>query len=396
MIDLQFEQVSKRYRIRRHDAPRTGLLGRFRQAPRNDFWALKDISFEVRRGETLGIIGHNGAGKSTLLKLLSSITAPTKGVITVNGRLTALLEVGSGFHPDLTGRENIYLSGSILGISRSDISLLLDSIIEFSGVRQFIDIPVKRYSSGMYVRLGFAIAAHLSPQILLLDEVLAVGDRAFREKCHARIHELHRAGTTMIFVSHDMSAVRALCRRVILLHRGEIMMEGQADEAIQKYTEIPNLNAVWRPTESGAKAVITGVKFSDAALNPCAEFATGGTMNARVEYEALEDIPNAAVSIDFVETQRASIISQWTTSLDGPLHLKKGHGVLEFSTNELGLQPGPYKVDAHIEEFGTRHSLDAQYRCTSINVEPGKIVRGEFYIPHQWREIRPNGLSAGA
>lgn len=387
MIDLRLEQVSKRYLIRNGEGPKSNLLGRFGRGTTQDFWALKDVSFEVRRGEALGIIGHNGAGKSTILKLLSSITAPTRGTVTVNGRLTALLEVGSGFHPELTGRENIYLSGSILGMRRREIAQKLDSIVDFAGVRQFIDIPVKRYSSGMYVRLGFSIAAHLNPDILLLDEVLAVGDRAFRQRCGERIAELHRGGTTMIFISHDLGAVRALCPRVILLHRGEILMEGSADEAIQRYTEIPNLNAAFRAPGLGSAAVISGVSFVDGDGNPCAGFATGCPIAARVDYEVRRELPNAVISLNFIESQNAAIMAEWTTSLSGPMHLREGSGSVEFFAEELGLQPGPYKVDAHIEEFGTRHTIDAQYRCTSIHVASGKPLRGEYYVPHRWREI---------
>lgn len=381
--------MSKRYLLRDREPPKSKLLGRLRRRPANEFWALKDVNFEVRRGEALGIIGHNGAGKSTILKLLSGITAPSRGTVTVHGRLTALLEVGSGFHPELTGRENVYLSGSILGMRRREIAEKLDSIVDFAGVRPFIDIPVKRYSSGMYVRLGFSIAAHLNPDILLLDEVLAVGDRAFRQKCGERIDDLHRSGTTIIFISHDLDAVRALCPRVILLHRGEILMEGSADEAIRRYTEVPNLNAVWRPAETGRKAAIRGVSFLDAEGRPCAGFSTGMPIAARVDYHAEQDIPNAAICLDFIETERASIIAEWTTAISGPIDLRAGSGSLEFSSEELGLQPGPYKIDAHIEEFGTRQPIDAQYRCTSIHVASGKPLRGEFYVPHRWREVSP-------
>src|SRR5690242_17584181 len=191
MRAVTFDRVSKRYRLRQ--------AGRARE----DFWAVKDVSFEVARGETLGIIGHNGAGKSTILKLLSRITAPSSGTITLQGRLAALIEVGSGFHPELSGRENIFLSGSILGMRRREIAAKLDRIVDFSGVGPFIDMPVKWYSSGMYVRLGFSVAAHLEADILLVDEVLAVGDAAFQLQCYERIGELRRAGTTLLFISHD-------------------------------------------------------------------------------------------------------------------------------------------------------------------------------------------------
>ena len=242
MIDLELSHVSKRYVVRSDDAPTAAgnpVLRRLRRLrPRAEtFWALRDVSFQVRRGEALGIIGHNGAGKSTILKLLSGITAPTEGAITIDGRLSALIEVGSGFHPELTGRENVFLSGSILGMRRREIAAKLDSIIDFAGIRQFIDTPVKRYSSGMHVRLGFAIAAHLDPDILLLDEVLAVGDAAFQEKCLRRIKELEAAGTTIVFISHDLSAVQRLCERVILMRRGQIAADGPPRDVIQEYHE---------------------------------------------------------------------------------------------------------------------------------------------------------------
>jgi lipopolysaccharide transport system ATP-binding protein len=244
MVDLQVDHVSKRYRIRQEETPsatQQTLMGRLRRLrpPKRDFWALRDVSFEVQRGESLGIIGANGAGKSTILKLLSSITTPTSGEITINGRLSALIEVGSGFHPELTGRENIFLSGSILGMRRREIAAKLESIVEFAGLSEFLDVPVKRYSSGMYVRLGFSIAAHLDPDILLLDEVLAVGDASFQAKCLDRIKELERAGTTIVFISHDLAAVERVCDRAILLQRGEVIANGPPLEVIETYTNLP-------------------------------------------------------------------------------------------------------------------------------------------------------------
>ena len=239
MIDLEFNRVSKKYTVRVDETAHLQTLHPLarqwrRLRPRSEeFWAVRDVSFQVRRGEALGIIGHNGAGKSTVLKLLSNITAPSAGEITINGRLSALIEVGSGFHPELSGRENVFLSGSILGMRRREIAAKLDSIVDFAGVRQFIDLPVKRYSSGMYVRLGFAIAAHLEPDILLLDEVLAVGDASFQAKCVQRIKELERNGTTIVFISHDLVAVEGLCQRVILMQKGQIACEGEPGEVIE-------------------------------------------------------------------------------------------------------------------------------------------------------------------
>src|SRR5581483_8775041 len=200
-----------------------------------EFWALKDVSFEVRRGEVLGIIGRNGAGKSTLLKILSRITEPSEGRVTIKGRVASLLEVGTGFHPELTGRENIYLNGAILGMTRAEIRRKFDEIVDFAGVEKFLDTPVKRYSSGMYVRLAFAVAAHLEPEILVIDEVLAVGDAEFQKKCLGKMGEVAGGGRTVLFVSHHMGSVARLCSRVVALGNGRIIRSGMPDETIWHY-----------------------------------------------------------------------------------------------------------------------------------------------------------------
>jgi len=204
---------------------------------KEEFWALKDISFEVKKGEVVGIIGRNGAGKSTLLKILSRITEPTKGRIYIKGRVSSLLEVGTGFHPELTGRENIYLNGSILGMSKAEIEGKFDEIIEFSGIEKFIDTPVKRYSSGMYVRLAFAVAAYLEPEILIVDEVLAVGDYEFQKKCLGKMEKVASEGRTVLMVSHNMTSVVNLCQRGILLNSGKVVTDGRVTETVQKYME---------------------------------------------------------------------------------------------------------------------------------------------------------------
>ena len=208
------------------------------RADARDFWALRNVSFEVRRGEVLGIVGRNGAGKSTLLKVLSQITEPTEGWIEISGRVASLLEVGMGFHPELTGRENVFLNGAILGMSRREIAQAFDQIVAFAEVEEFIDTPVKRYSSGMYLRLAFSVSAHLQPEILIVDEVLAVGDMAFQRKCLEKMGEATRSGKTVLFVSHDMSVVRALCDRGIVLDRGAIVYEGQAVDAVACYAHL--------------------------------------------------------------------------------------------------------------------------------------------------------------
>jgi len=242
---IEAQQVSKRYRIgseqerylslRDEIMKKISLAHRRAEAAKQDFWALKEVSFEVHEGEALGLIGSNGAGKSTLLKILSRITPPTEGRITIRGRVASLLEVGTGFHPELTGRENIYLNGAILGMTRREIARKFDDIVAFSEVEKFLDTPVKRYSSGMYVRLAFGVAAHLDPEILLIDEVLAVGDARFQKKCLGKMGEVTRGGRTVLFVSHNLLALRSLCSSAVWLDGGEARMQGPTDDVVSAY-----------------------------------------------------------------------------------------------------------------------------------------------------------------
>ena len=252
-VVIQVEELAKQYRLgvighgtlykdlqswwarfRGKDDPNQMVIQRS-GAKGDRFWALEDINFEVSSGEVLGVIGRNGAGKSTLLKILSRVTLPTKGEARIKGRLASLLEVGTGFHPELTGRENVYLNGAILGMSKEEVRAKFDEIVDFSGVEQFIDTPVKRYSSGMYVRLAFAVAAHLEPEILVVDEVLAVGDVQFQKKCLGKMEDVARSGRTVLFVSHNMGAVGDLCSRAILLEEGKLVHDGPTEETVAKY-----------------------------------------------------------------------------------------------------------------------------------------------------------------
>ncbi len=242
-VVIAAQNVGKMYSIQRgqkgHQSLREIMMRRlrhpFERAPREDFWALRNVSFEVRAGDVVGIIGRNGAGKSTLLKILSRITIPSQGRIELVGRVGSLLEVGTGFHPELTGRENVFLNGAILGMRRAEIAKRFDQIVDFAGVQQFIDTPVKRYSSGMYVRLAFAVAAHLQTEILIVDEVLAVGDIDFQRKCLGKMQEVAGSGRTVLFVSHNMSAVQRLCKRAILLRNGALAAAGNVDEVVAAY-----------------------------------------------------------------------------------------------------------------------------------------------------------------
>jgi ABC-type polysaccharide/polyol phosphate transport system ATPase subunit len=403
MTDLIVDRVSKSYRIRRTDdesRPAT-LAARLRALRRRDeeFRALHDVSFEVARGETLGIIGDNGAGKSTILKLLSGVTAPTSGQITINGRLSALIEVGSGFHPELTGRENVFLSGSILGMRRREFADKLDRIIEFAGVRAFIDTPVKRYSSGMYLRLGFSIAAHLEPDILLLDEVLAVGDAEFQAKCIERVNQLHRHGRTIVFISHDLAAVERLCSRVVFLSRGRVLANGPAREVIAMYQEMGRTRT---PAETVAEVVqpvsgeiaILSVSCVGGEGEPVDTVVTGGRATVRLAYDAREPVEDAVFEL-YVYSLMGAAYGPWCqlTTADpsgGGMRVDTGPGVVEFEVPEFGFQPGDCYISARIarpdQPAGT--AIDWRQEVFRFPVRAGRSVRGTFYLPHRWRIIR--------
>lgn len=241
-LAIQLKGVSKKYTIgKEKDGSLRGTLASIfskKSRKQEDFWALKDVSFDIQKGDVIGIIGKNGAGKSTLLKILSQITRPTEGIIEINGRVASLLEVGTGFHPELTGRENVYLNGTILGMTRKEVAAKFDEIVAFSGIEKFIDTPVKHYSSGMYVRLAFAVAAHLEPEILIIDEVLAVGDAEFQKKCLGKMKDVAGEGRTVLFVSHNMQAVNILCNKGVVISKGEVIYQGSTIEAIQKYNNL--------------------------------------------------------------------------------------------------------------------------------------------------------------
>ena len=391
MIDLKFDHVSKRYRIRQTDDSANGssLMGKLKslRGRKTDFWAVRDVSFEVQRGEALGIIGHNGAGKSTILKLLSNITTPTSGEITINGRLAALIEVGSGFHPELSGRENIYLNGSILGMTRREITKKLDDIIDFAGVRDFIDTPVKRYSSGMYVRLGFSIAAHLDPDILLLDEVLAVGDAAFQAKCLQRIKDLEKRGTTIVFISHDLAAVERLCNRVLLMKRGQVVKSGPAAEIVAAYQSDATLSS--ESVEAHKKGETNEVEiqtlsFVDASGAPQPAFKTGEPLLARIAFKVNEPVTDVVFGLLFF-TADGQMQCELTTELsENQISVKPGLGTIEFKTEQLGLLPGIYFTSVHVKRRNARDPINYQYKSTMLRVDSDQKFVGNFYLPHSW------------
>lgn len=390
MIDLQLKKVSKKYRIRR-DLDSSGPLVRrllSMRKRREDFWALKDISFEVQRGEALGIIGHNGAGKSTILKLLSRITTPTNGEITINGRLSALIEVGSGFHPELTGRENVYLNGSILGMMRREITQKLESIVEFAELRQFIDTPVKRYSSGMYVRLGFSIAAHLDPDVLLLDEVLAVGDASFQSKCIQRITELKKKGTTIVFISHDLRAVQQLCDRVILLKKGRIEADGDPAETIAYYqsssAQLSGQATGGMGQEPTGEAVVTSLTFYDENENESLSFETGKPMKAVLHYRVDKPLTDVIFEVQFFSPEGRFCSFFSSETLGCTIDVEPGDGSIVFDCSSVGLGPGVYLIDTGIRHRHAPYGVDIDWRrrCLAVRIDYDRHLRDTFYMPY--------------
>jgi lipopolysaccharide transport system ATP-binding protein len=317
----------------------------------NWVWALKDVSFDVKQGEVLGIIGRNGAGKSTLLKIFSRVTAPTKGEIKIWGRIASLLEVGTGFHPELSGRENIFLNGAILGMRKLEIAKRLDEIVAFSGCERYLDTPVKRYSSGMYVRLAFAVAAHLEPETLIVDEVLAVGDAEFQKKCLGKMKDASRSeGRTVLFVSHNLAAVRSLCNRVICIENGEVVVDGRPDVVIQRYLHTQDGATFDGQISSNHARYSTGELFfkrismlaADGSRTTVA--VTGNSLRFEVDFEVRAPLENVMFEIGLLDCEGSQITQSRT-----PLHTVPGHS-LECGNyriellSELTLFPGEYSV----------------------------------------------------
>jgi ABC-type polysaccharide/polyol phosphate transport system ATPase subunit len=376
MIDIRAEHVSKRYLLPSSSrfTNKRLFLTAHRRRP---FWALRDVSFEVRRGEALGIVGPNGSGKTTLVKLLSRITAPSEGMITLSGRLSALIELGAGFHPDLTGRENIFLNGSILGMTYREIARKIPSIVEFSQIQHFINIPVKKYSSGMFVRLAFSIAVHLDADIVLFDEVLAVGDVAFQARCFERVEKLRKIGKTVVLVSHDFAAIERICDRALLLRSGEVVMIGQPHAVIENYQALAYSALADSPRSGGPLQRVMCTKLTFAAPTG-ASVRTGDPLRCCLSYEAQEPMDDVVVTVS-LNWPSGYLCTQ--LSSQGGLRLGPGLGEIEFLCSMLTMQRGLYSVDVLIERRG--EVLDWRPRCSLLRVDRGKIVAGDFYLEHK-------------
>jgi len=402
---IQFDHVSKQFILHRERARSFQELAvslfRRNNDSREEFWALRDVSFAVKQGETVGLIGPNGAGKSTGLKLISRIIEPTSGQIKVNGRVGALLELGAGFHPDLTGRENVYLNGSILGLSRREISQRLESIVEFAELSRFIDMPVRNYSSGMLMRLGFAVATSFRPDILLIDEVLAVGDQSFQAKCLQRIVQMRGQGVTIFFVSHSLEMVRRLCRRAIWLDEGQVQAMGPTDEVVVDY-----LSRVWkgtniRPLAEGdaagrgrrwgsGEAVITRVEFRDGTERPRRIFRTGDTFVARIHYRTHQSVHSPAFGVAIYREDGSHVNGPNTVQSGYEIDVIDGEGTVDYVIDSLPLLSGNYEFTAAIYDYHSVHPYDHQHRAYSFEVQVGTVVEKEglVHIPCRWEHRR--------
>lgn len=402
---IEIDSLSKRYALgerERSGQLREQVVKVFKRggACKSEFvWALRDVSFNVPQGQVVGIIGRNGAGKSTLLKILSRITHPTSGSIRVRGRVASLLEVGTGFHEELTGRENIYLNGSILGMRRREIDRHLDAIIEFSGVSQFVDTPIKRFSSGMRLRLGFAVAAHLDPDVLIVDEVLAVGDAGFQKKCISTMEDLRSGGRTVLFVSHNMAAVENLCSRGLWIDGGKLRMDGTSKEVIKAYLgSYSGAEAGARELEVEGRTGSGEVRFTDIEpLNPegmpSPIIQSGDALTLRLHFRAEELVTHPSFIVRLY-TSMGTLITETSTWLHGVTipSIGPGEGHVDLELDALNLLPSRYTLMVSITGGPQNKVMDGDVR-TYLDVEPSaaygtvRVVNSRFgivYFGQRW------------
>lgn len=400
------EGLSKRYSLgARHDSYRTlrdAIARGFRprsSADADELWALRDVDLEFRSGESVGLIGRNGAGKSTLLKVLARITTPTSGRVSLHGRVGSLLEVGTGFHPELTGRENIYLNGAILGMSRVEISRKFDEIVEFSEVSAFLDTPVKRYSSGMYVRLAFAVAAHLEPEILLVDEVLAVGDLAFRRKCLGKMGDIAAEGRTIVFVSHTLSAIRQLCTACAWIDRGQVVMSGTPDEVTSAYerasmAEVESMTTGRTRAEEetrGKRVWVDWVELRNSSNAPCAQFEAG---DALVMDIGIGGAPSPGFSVDwFISNERGEKVAFGSASPSHDVQFDSDVRSVRCVVGALPLTRGFYRLRVGCTIWGQKYwdEWDGAGAFQVTRCDPYGVGGDHFYpvfgnavLPHEW------------
>lgn len=408
------ENLGKRYQIGQHERARqtfreafvglaTAPINRFRRltgrvSDTETFWALRDVSFKVGAGEVVGIIGRNGAGKSTLLKILSQITEPTVGCARIHGRVGALLEVGTGFHSELSGRENVFLNGSILGMNRREIARKFDEIVDFAGVEKFIDTPVKHYSSGMKVRLGFAVAAYLEPEILIVDEVLAVGDAEFQRKCLGKMQDVAGAGRTVLFVSHNMGAVRTLCDRGVILRQGRLAFDGPVSKALDEYVSYLDSDAGLSPTNpersgNGHVRLVAAVVL-DANGRPSKALVAGTPILLNFEYQVHTPVSTLDIHLTIFDSRGQAVTHLSTRLLAATLAKPRLSGTVQCRIPKLPFLPGRYRVAAQLQSGGTRldlvpNALMLDVDC-SVFFHSGRLPDPAVctcMVEHEWTQI---------
>jgi ABC-type polysaccharide/polyol phosphate transport system ATPase subunit len=373
---IQVEDVSKRFRLyqQRNQSLKATIMQRSR-GHYEEFWALRDVSFEVRRGTTFALVGHNGSGKSTMLKCLARILRPDTGTIAVDGKVSALLELGAGFHPELSGRENVYLNGSILGLSKRELDRRFDDIVAFAGLERFIDTQVKNYSSGMYVRLGFSIAINVDPDILMVDEVLAVGDEEFQRKCLERVAALRESGKTIIVVTHSLQTVRSLCDEAVWLEHGVMRGYGKADEVADQYlgevqVDLKAQEAASHRRGSGQLEIVE-VELLDAGGEPTRQVRTGDRVTLRLHYEANEPVSRPVFSFSLFTPDGVLVTGPNTKEADVWVDKVEGEGVVDLEVDRLMLLLGAYDISAECTNETVTHSYDRRHRVTRFEVKPG-------------------------
>lgn len=404
---IEVVDVSKRFRLQReYQRSFQEVFIRFWKRRRHEseyFWPLRDVSLQVCPGDSIGILGQNGSGKSTLLKVITGVLPPTSGQVNIRGRIASLLELGAGFHPDLTGRENVFLNGSIYGMSSDTIRSKMDQIIEFAEIGDFIDTPVKHYSSGMYVRLGFSVAIHTEPEVMIIDEVLTVGDQVFQQKCMQRILEMKAAGVAIILVSHSIEDIRRLCNRAIWLHGGSIRAGGASSDVVDEYL-LYSQNVFYAKQRSDNaevsadasdihhrrwgtyQAEIVQVELCDADGNPLNCVQHGGTLCVRLHYVVHEPIHKPAFGVAIYRQDGAHVNGPNSFADGYPLEVVDGTGVMEYWIDQVPLNPGRFELTAAIYSHDLTVAFDHHHRMYPFDVvvAHGRGEDGVVHIPARW------------
>jgi len=392
-LALEVDHVTKNFRIHREktNSIKALIAGRGR-TQYDEFTALKDVTFTVKEGEVFGVIGENGSGKSTLLKCMAGILQPNEGSVRVHKRMSALLELGAGFHPELSGRDNVFLNAAILGMSRRDIALRFDDIVDFSGLAGFIDAPVKTYSSGMYIRLAFAVAINVDPRLLIIDEILAVGDVSFQQRCLEKFVEFRNEGRTIILVTHDLGTVKDMCDRAIWLTHGNITGEGDPADLVEEYTEFMLGNrdrySDGSVRRGSGEIQITSVElFAGGGEAPVKRFRTGDNVRIRLHYRADKPVPKPVIGLEIEALGGSTVTAPCTRDVGMIPEALSGMGTIDIDLEAVSLLPGTYDVHTSITDFNRSHIYDNLHLAFRFDVMSGKPYEsgGVVTVRPQWR-----------